>query len=201
MTSTVELDTDALIDRGVRRLRAGDWAGAVADLSAALRRDPDRADAYHHRAGAYLAGWELRAARADADTAVCRVPERSNFWLTRANVRYHLGEVAAAWEDYRASFALDPDGNAREVVDTIADQVARSPQLALRDCDQHLRADPGDFLSRVRRGLILILCGRGAEAEGEFVVHDRQNPDGTAQSRRYAEEALRRRVNPSPGVM
>lgn len=192
MTSTADLDTDALIDRGVSRLRAGDSAGAVADLTAAIHLDPARADAYHHRAGAYLAGWELRAALADANTAVCRAPGRSDFWLTRANIRYHLGEVAAAWEDYRASFALDSIGNVQAIVGTVADQVARWPKVALRDCDQHLQANPADFLSRVRRGLILILCGRGDEAEVEFTAHDRQNPDGTAQIRRYVAEAHRR---------
>ena len=192
MTPTVDLDTHALIDRGVSHLRAGDLVAAVADLTAAIRLDPDRADAYHHRAGAYLTGWELRAALADADTAVCRAPERANFWLTRANVRYHLGDVAAAWVDYRASFALGPDEHVRVVVDTVADQVARRPKVALRDCDEHLRADPTDFISRVRRGLILILCGRGAEAEAEFASHDRQNPDGKEQVRRYATEARQR---------
>jgi tetratricopeptide (TPR) repeat protein len=192
MTSTPDLDPAALVDRGVARLRAGDPAGAVADLTAALRLDPDRADAYHHRAGAYLAGWELRAALADADTAVCRAPRRSAFWLTRANVRYHLGDVAGAWTDYRASFALDPDGNARAVVDAVAEQAARHPRAAVRDCDAHLRADPADFLSLVRRGLLRVLGGRDDEAAADFAEHDRLNPAGVAQLRRYVAEARRR---------
>jgi tetratricopeptide (TPR) repeat protein len=201
MNATLDLGPTALVARGVSRLRASDPAGAVADLTAALRLDPELADAYHHRAGAYLAAGELRAALADADAAVCRSPGRSGVWLTRANVQYHLGAVAAAWEDYRASYALDPDGHARAVVDTLAVQAARWPRAAVRDCDAHLGANPADFLSLARRGLIRLLCGRGDDAEPDFAVYARLNPGGVPQLMRCVAEVRRRGRVGSPVLL
>ncbi len=70
--------------------------------------------------------------------------------------------------DFRRAATLDADLFAASVVDSIQALMRKNLKLALADCDQHLRTDPGDYFSYLRRGVIARLLGRREEARADW---------------------------------
>src|SRR5262249_29875651 len=100
-----------LHNRGSYRHRAGDLAGAEADLTLALELDPGRLDTRVNRAAVRKDAGDLTGARADLDHALGHLP------ADRAAEALHLrGGVCAldadfrgAVADYDAALAAEPD--------------------------------------------------------------------------------------------
>jgi tetratricopeptide (TPR) repeat protein/tRNA A-37 threonylcarbamoyl transferase component Bud32 len=98
----------ALISRAEVRRRRGDPAGALKDLEAVLRVDPDRVEANLATARILLAQGELGPA-AEAVEAALAVREGDPEALgTRAEVRLAQGDAAAARADAEAAVAAAP---------------------------------------------------------------------------------------------
>ncbi len=203
-------DAAGFVVRGVARLRAGDAAGAAADLAAAVRLDPELTDAvagrgpraalgvarglaeaFNDRAGARLAKWDFRGALTMSDVAAALEPGVWEFRLTRAHVHYHLRDSEAE-ADYRAAFALDPAAVARSAVGSVEEAARVNPKAALRDCDKHLKFNPADVVSLARRGLLRLFLGQPDEAEADFAEFRRLNPGGSGRLAAYVAEARRR---------
>lgn len=102
-------DADGFARRGTARIARGDWDGAIADLSEAIRRDPANADDLRERARAYAGHGQGDLARADEAAALALAPQDAHLLIARAQTE--LGhDDAAALADADAAARLVPPG-------------------------------------------------------------------------------------------
>ncbi|MDR1123617.1 MAG: tetratricopeptide repeat protein [Elusimicrobiota bacterium] len=81
-----------------KKSAAGDYKGAVADLSAAISSSPDQAHLYTERARALAADNDLPAALADINKALSLDGNNASSWLQKAQLESALGNNKAALE-------------------------------------------------------------------------------------------------------
>jgi Tfp pilus assembly protein PilF len=177
--AALRLDTSCLkarINRGSVRNQQGDLAGAAEDFTAALALDPTCSPAYSNRGAVRLALKKYRDATADFDAALLHDPRNCQAHLMRAYVRYHRRDVAGSEADFRAALALDREYTTTFVAGQIIWSFEQGAAEVIEECDGHLLANPGDFHSVVRRGLMRLLLGQAAAAEPDFAEWYRQNP-------------------------
>ena len=101
------------VNRGILHLRRGNVDGAMADFDEALRRDPNEAEAYLNRGSALLRRDQTREAVAMFSQAIdhnTRRPALAHYG--RAMAYELLGDVRAAYYDYRRASELDPEWRA-----------------------------------------------------------------------------------------
>lgn len=104
------------VNRGVLRAVRGDLDGAVQDYNAALALDADEAEAWLNKAIVYLRNDDAAGALPLFDTAVAKLtakPEIAHYG--RAIAHEQLGNLRAAYADYRKASALVPGWNAPKV--------------------------------------------------------------------------------------
>jgi tetratricopeptide (TPR) repeat protein len=154
------------VNRGNARRRAGDLAGARADFDHALEMAPPElaAHIYHDRGGVRVLQNDFTGAIADYDQALALEPAFFLAYLSRGHARYHLRDRRAL-VDYRLAYSLNPEGAVREMVRTILDDLQQRPEAALENCVKHLRINSTVALAHARRGVLLLLLGRDAEAQ------------------------------------
>lgn len=171
---------------------SGNIRAAIECCDEALRLDPTLAEAYNTRAGARLIANQLQEALADSQQAIRLDPTLWTAYLTRANARYHLGD-AAADEDYVTSYQMNPAMYVKTVVKVINHQVRQDKNGLLANCAMHLRNNPGDVCSLIRRGIAFLLLGREDEAKGDFDRYLQIKPTGQDRLQQMVDEALRLR--------
>src|SRR5438105_2168612 len=94
---------------GVRLCRRGDYRGAVAQFTAALKLDPGNAQLYRERGDAYRLLCEFDLAVADFDVALRLLPASPGALVGRAVAYLLSGEHDRAAADCTAALALAPD--------------------------------------------------------------------------------------------
>ena len=97
-----------LLDRGMERLRTGDFTGAVEALDALVAYCPDYAEGYNQRAFARFLDGDLSAALPDLDRAVELSPEHLGALSGRALTLIGLGRDAEGQEALREALRLNP---------------------------------------------------------------------------------------------
>jgi tetratricopeptide (TPR) repeat protein len=159
---------EAYNNRGVVRQARGDLDGALADYDRALELtpSPDAAPIYHNRGAARRGNFD--GAIADFSRALAIDPGYCAAYISRGNARYHQWDPGCE-ADYRFAFCLDARLAAREIVRLLDEGIGPDPADVLADCRQHLRSNPEDALSRVRRGLTHLLLNQDTPA-----IHDLQ---------------------------
>jgi tetratricopeptide (TPR) repeat protein len=105
---TTRANFRAALDRGQTAAKAGDWARAVDAYSAAVRLDPDSADARRRRGAAYLHLGELDRALADLEVAARLDPADVGVVYNRGVAKAQLGDVTGALADFSEAIRLDP---------------------------------------------------------------------------------------------
>ncbi len=98
------------VNRGIIKLRQGDMEGAVADFDAAIARDPDQPEAYLNKAVALLQDRaKAEAARSLFSIAIEKKTRKPALaYLGRGMAQEELGQLRAAYVDYRNASAADP---------------------------------------------------------------------------------------------
>jgi tetratricopeptide (TPR) repeat protein len=188
-------DASAYRGRSAARLLRGDVAGAEADAAAALALRPCAES--HAQCGAVRqCGQDFAGAAAEYSRAIEINPRL--FWahLLRGNACYHLGTLGVTYADYRRAFQLDPHLAASHIVKIVLREVRASPAAALAACDEHLHRHPEDFLTYGRRGVILLLLGRDAEAQADLEVFRTRSPQDVDLLQLVIDLVLRRRQDP-----
>jgi tetratricopeptide (TPR) repeat protein len=100
--------TATLLNRGIVNAAAGNTDAALADYDAALARAPEMANAYLNRGTAFLHSGRFDAARADFDRALAlKTDQAAIATFSRGMANEKLGNLAAAYHDYRQAQALD----------------------------------------------------------------------------------------------
>jgi tetratricopeptide (TPR) repeat protein len=97
------------VNRGVLRLRRGDVNGALRDFDTATALDPREAEAYLNRGVALLRNDRAAEALPNFDAALARRTRRPAFaFYGRAGAHEELGNIRAAYADYRRASELEP---------------------------------------------------------------------------------------------
>jgi len=97
------------VNRGILRVRGGDLAGGVADFDAAIRLDSEVGEAWFNRGAALLRRNAPAEALPSFEAAVALGIDRPALaFLGRAVAHEALGNVRAAYADYRRASELEP---------------------------------------------------------------------------------------------
>lgn len=94
-------------NRGIKYGSKGDYDGAIADYTEAIRLDPQYADAFGNRANAYRDKRDLDRALADYNEAL-RIRPSANDYYNRGNANYLKEDYDHAIADYTEAIRLDP---------------------------------------------------------------------------------------------
>lgn len=98
----------ALNNRGLIRAGRGDYLGAIADYTEALKRTPDFAPALSNRGNAHAALGDMLSALVDHSRAIELDPGYVAAWHNRGVDHEELGQYREALADYRQVLTLAP---------------------------------------------------------------------------------------------
>ncbi len=99
-----------LINRGIIYLYRGQYAEALGDFDAAIESTPDLAEGYTHRGVALLAHHDYRSAIEALNQGLALEPsEPAKVYFNRAIAHEELGDIPAAYHDYRRAAELAPE--------------------------------------------------------------------------------------------
>jgi Flp pilus assembly protein TadD len=97
------------VNRGILRLRRGNYAGATADFDAATRINPDEPEAYLNRASVLLRQAQATGAIEQFDVALAKKTRRPELaYYGRGVAHEEAGNVRAAYRDYMMASQLAP---------------------------------------------------------------------------------------------
>ena len=97
------------VNRGILRVRSGDLVGGIEDFDSAIALDPRVGEAWFNRGAALLRRNSPAEALSSFEAAVARGIDRPALaHLGRAVAHEALGDVRAAYADYRRASELDP---------------------------------------------------------------------------------------------
>jgi tetratricopeptide (TPR) repeat protein len=141
--------------RGIASYRSGDLQQAIASFNAAIRLDPDDAQAYVIRGNAWDEMGSFESALADYDEAIRIDPNNPAVFHDRAIMWRHKGELDKALIDLdraiRFSFS-----DARMYCDRgLVWYENGHHDRALADFNQAIKLDPNSAAACIKRGLIL----------------------------------------------
>ena len=153
---------------GYTKHELGDYNGAIADYTTAIRLKPDYAGIYALRGLAKQQLEQYRAAIADYDKAIQLKPDYVEAYNNRGLSKYHLDQVLAAIADYDKAIQLKPDyaeayGNRGLAKTTLGQDFA-----AISDCDKAIRLKPDYAEAYLTRGLAKTTLGQHSVAITDF---------------------------------
>src|SRR5205085_536207 len=129
-------DAQGFFNRGLDRLKAGNWKEALADFDQAIRLRPDVSIGYRFRAYAH-------AAAADFTRAIQMDPEGAAGYLTwRGDLLLELEQGERAVADYTAALEKEPDNAAVYNARARAYWSLRRLDEAITDFTRALELDP-----------------------------------------------------------
>ena len=153
--------------RGNEKVKLGDYNGAIADYTRAIRRKSDYARAYLNRGAAKADLGQHKAAITDYDTSIRLKPDYASAYLNRGIAKAKLGQHEAAIADYDAAVHFKNDlvnayvnrGNAKV-------RLGQHP-AAIADFSTALRFEPNCAYAYHNRGL----------ANGKLKLHGEARQD------------------------
>lgn len=104
-----------LINRGIVYLYRGQYAEALTDFDAAIANTPNLAEGYTHRGVALLAQHDYSSAIEALNQGLALEPsEPAKVYFNRAIAHEELGDIPAAYHDYRRAAELAPEWRAAQ---------------------------------------------------------------------------------------
>jgi tetratricopeptide (TPR) repeat protein len=132
----------AYVSRGIARLRAGEFAGAQADLDRAVELAPTSSAGYYNRGLLHQRRNELARAVEDYTQAIARDSTRTEPLVNRAGILVVQGRHAEAVADYDRVLARAPDDSRMLFNRAAARYQAGDYARALVDYERGLKLDP-----------------------------------------------------------
>ena len=155
----------------------GDYAGAIADYTMAIRLKPDHVKAYHNRGLAkYILG-QYFAAITDYDTAIRLKPDYVHAYFNRGLAKADLGQHFAAIADYDTGIRLKPDDAMAYFSRGLAKGILGQYAAAISDFDTAIRLKPDDAMAYFNRGNAKSQLGQYFAAITDFDTGIRLKPD------------------------
>ena len=100
----------ALVNRGVIRLRRGEYAAAHSDFDTAIPLIPESGEARFNRGAVFIAEHHYKEAVADLDKAIeLGVREAAKAYYYRGIAHDYLDDETAAYQDYKQAEVLAPN--------------------------------------------------------------------------------------------
>lgn len=107
---TVQDRASTYVNRGILRTRIDDTTGAMNDYDTALQLKPDLGEGYVDRGANFITLKRYQDALEDIDKGLKLGANRPQIaYYDRAIVHEFLGDVRAAYEDYKKAVELQPD--------------------------------------------------------------------------------------------
>jgi tetratricopeptide (TPR) repeat protein len=95
-------DCLALRERGLAKKFCGDHAGAIADFSVVIHRQPNNPERYADRADARRRAGDLQGAIEDYSAAISLNPQHTFAYLQRGRIKVECGDLSSAIADFTA---------------------------------------------------------------------------------------------------
>jgi tetratricopeptide (TPR) repeat protein len=158
-----------LTNRGAMWVKRKRWDEARADLSEAIRLQPQMYQAYVNLAELHRQRKEWDAALAALDQALARQPADARLYHTRARVQAQRKDGVAARRDFAEAVRRAGPGQAEVLASSLVElahlkEQAGEHAAALADCDRALQVVPGYPPAYRQRADALLALRRDAEA-------------------------------------
>ena len=108
-TSIVQSTATDLLNRGLDKAKRGDYQGAIADYTQAIRTNPNLTGAYIHRGTAHHDVGDLSRAIADFNLALRLEPNNAIARYSRGEARSDVGDLPGAIADLNQAIVLAPN--------------------------------------------------------------------------------------------
>jgi len=133
-TLAMQLDEsiNAYCLRGTARFYVGDYEGAVADCSEAIRLNPEELAPYYNRARSYAAMGDYERALQDYTQIIALSDRPANAYLQRGMIYEYLGRSDQALQDYnKADQLYKASGNSygSSVVQQLIQRLQHQPEV------------------------------------------------------------------------
>ena len=167
-TTDKELEAQAWFSVGYLYGEIKDFKKAIEAYDAALRLNPNLAEAYNNRGNAKNSLGEHEAAIEDYNEALQRNPDDAEVYNNRGNAKGNIGEHEAAIKDYNEALRLNPNlaeaYNNRGVVKSDLGE----HKAAIEDYNEALRLMPDDAEVYSNRSVVNVQLGRRDEARRDL---------------------------------
>ena len=163
--------------RGYEKAELGDYQGAIADFTHAIRLQPDVANAYYNRGNAKAGLGQHHAAIADFDTAIRLKPDNAKAYYNRGVTKADLGQYVAAIADYNTAIRLKPDFTNAYYNRGIARSILGEHFDAIADYDTAIRLKPDFASAYYNRGNTKARLGQYPAAIVDYDILIRFKPD------------------------
>jgi tetratricopeptide (TPR) repeat protein len=110
-------EVDALYERGVQQMEAGDLQQSIVTFTRIIEKKPDFAEGWNKRATLYFLAGELRKSLADCDEVIKRNPYHFGALAGYAQIYFRLDYYDRALDFSRRALAVNPnmDGVKRNI--------------------------------------------------------------------------------------
>ena len=171
------ISTETYYNWGNKKSDLGDYAGAIADYTQAIRLRPDLASAYYNRGIAKAALGRYIAAIADYTETIRLKPDHASAYYNRGIVKRKLEQYDAAIADYTETIRLKPDHAKAYYNRGIAKANLKQHSAAIADYDKAIQFDPDDASIYYNRGVARANLEKYTTAITDFDIAIRLKPD------------------------
>ena len=170
-------NAEAYCNRGNSKHSQGDYQGAIADYSEAIRLKPDWAEAYYSRGASKRSQGDNQGAIADYSEVIRLEPDYAMAYGGRGNSKYSLGNYAGAVTDYSEAIRLKPDFVEAYCNRGGSKHRQGNYQGAIADCSEAIRLKPDYADPYSNRGFSKSSQGDNQGAIADFSEVIRLKPD------------------------
>ena len=171
------ISAETYLLRGYEKAELGNYEGAIADYTQAIRLKPNYAEAYYNRGNAKSDLGQHLAAIADYDTAIQLKLNHVDAYYNRGIAKAGLGQYLAAIADYDTAIQLKPDYANAYVNRGLAKYDSGQHLAAIADYDTAIQLKPDDADAYYNRGLAKMKSEQSSAAIADYHMAIRLRPD------------------------
>jgi tetratricopeptide (TPR) repeat protein len=172
-------DGDALMRRAELLFEAGDVKGSIAQLEAALRVNPNNAQARYDLGHALVANKQLERARYEFSEAIRWAPANNSARLELAQIELDSGEFGKAVAGAEEALAYRPADRAAHLIRAVGLRGLKKYEEARAELNWMLAADPNSADVLFHLAALDSVTGRWKEAEAGYRKSYEANPANT----------------------
>jgi len=170
-------DANGYYSQGLAFAEQGDYHGALANFTQAIKLDSNYAEAYFGRGNAYSELGEKQKAIDDYTQAIQIKPNSASAYNNRGLVYYNLGEKQKAIDDFNQAIQLNPNDGSAYNNRGIAYSDLGEKQKGLADFNQAIQLNPNLADAYNNRGLVYYKSGEKQKGFADFNQAIKLNPN------------------------
>ena len=157
-------------DRALRKATAGDFAGAIADYSAAIAVNPKSVGSHFNRGLLYYGFGRFRESILDFDAVLRNEPSEYRAYFHRAAAHAKLGQTKAALADYENALRAAPNTADADVIRARTFTAKGDYANAVSYFDKATRRSPRDPYVLDKAAWFKATCPNGSVRNGQEAV-------------------------------